>query len=52
MMVLRMNVFVGAFSQGRYHYSAYVLDSCNYPEEINDANKDTNLLVYHGDILN
>lgn len=29
--------------------SGYVLDTCNYPKEINEANKDTNLLVYHGE---
>ena len=42
-----------------YHYkqtlggiialSGYVLDSCNYPKEIHEANQDTNLLVYHGE---
>lgn len=43
-----------------YHYtqtlggvialSGYVLDSCNYPKEITEANRDTNLLVYHGEM--
>ena len=42
-----------------YHYpkrlggvvalSGYVLDTCNYPQDIHESNKDTALLVYHGE---
>ena len=44
-----------------YHYketlggvialSGYMLNSCNYPKEIHEANQDTNLLVYHGSTI-